>query len=168
MIRRLFVAVEFDREFQEMLADVLSQLHNNGVKGRYERVANLHVTLAFIGETERLDDIKRAIGQITFSPFDIAPGDFGIFDRHGVLWLGLTNEKALKALAGSVRGKLDEIGVQYSAKPFVPHITLVKDASFDSGGMDFDVDFLPATMRVAKISVMETVYEKGIRKYIER
>lgn len=165
MKRRLFVAIEFEPEFREVLADAVEQLREQGVKGRYERVGNLHVTLAFIGETERLEDIKMAMAEVAVEPFDIAPGKFGLFPKHGVLWLGLTNEKALKELAKTVRTKLDEIGVPYSTMEFVPHITLVKDATFAD---DLEADFLPGKMTVKKISIMETVYESGHRKYVER
>lgn len=167
MKRRLFVAIEFTPPFKDILADTIEQLKDHNVKGRYERVGNLHVTLAFIGETEQLEDIKKAMAGIAFAPFEIAPGNFGIFDRHGILWLGLTNEKALKFLASEVRKKLEEAGIPYSNKQFVPHITLVKDVRFEDDE-DLDVDFLSGTMTVSKISVMETIYESGHRKYVER
>ena len=47
---RLFIALEPSPEFREVLAELQGRLKAAGVEGRYLDPANLHLTLAFIGE----------------------------------------------------------------------------------------------------------------------
>ncbi len=149
---RLFIAVDLSDEMREAMADVQQQMREQGIRARYEDSRNLHITLAFIGETDRTEDIGNAVADMRIKAFDISPAQIGSFPRHSVLWVGLTAKDRLKELSDSVRSKLDEIGVAYDKKDFAPHITIAKDPS----DMRPDVEIEPVRMSVGQICLMET------------
>ena len=53
--------------------------------------------------------------------------EIGFFARPRVLWAGGALSDELAAIAASARGLLDRLGVGYDRKPFVPHVTLLRD-----------------------------------------
>ena len=58
---RLFVAVQLSEELKKSITGTLHDLKQKGVKGNYVPTKNLHLTLAFIGETEDPDRVKEAL-----------------------------------------------------------------------------------------------------------
>ncbi|MCC8115363.1 MAG: RNA 2',3'-cyclic phosphodiesterase [Bacteroidales bacterium] len=161
---RIFVAVHLSPEVKADIQDVIEQLQEQGIRGRYERPSNLHITLAFVGETTQTEIIKHAVKEIAFEPFSIKVSRIGCFARSGILWLGLTAEKQLAELARAVRQRLDHYDITYSPSPFKAHITLARDAS----ELHPEVDLPSTSMRIDHISVMETTYQNGHRVYVER
>lgn len=95
--------------------------------------ANLHLTLAFLGEVPdvRLPDVEWALASAARTAR--APrlclsggGSFGQ-GRSTVLWVGVRGEvEALDALARSIRGGLREAGLPCDDKPFRPHLTIAR------------------------------------------
>lgn len=161
---RIFVAIELSPKVKASLRHLQDQYRETMPGGRYEDVNNLHITLAFIGETDRTDDVVKAISEIQFEPFEIDTTHVGRFQtRHGcdLLWMGLSNEAKLGALSSAVKSALDSIGVEYSQTPFKPHITLIKDTE----GWPF-LSTVSVKMKVDKINVMETTMVDGHIKYI--
>ncbi len=111
------------------------------------RRANLHLTLAFIGE---IDDAKARLvaarlAQHTWQPSLWRVDRIGVFDRARVLWAGSGDEPELAAIAARVRTLLDELQVRYDRKPFAPHVTLLRNlprsASGTAEGIDPPVDW---------------------------
>ena len=49
---RLFIAIQLSDEMKKSVISTMHELKKAGVKGSYVPSQNLHVTLAFIGETE--------------------------------------------------------------------------------------------------------------------
>lgn len=152
--RRLFLAVELPEQFKASLLEAQDELRRRGVQGNYTTRDNLHLTLLFIGETDRLAQIKRVVSEIEFDPFTIKTGHVGCFKRgNGHIWMGLEESNPLHALANEIRLRLKREGIAYKqTSPFCPHITLVSNPS------EFvtDIDTQESRMTVEKISVMET------------
>ena len=72
-IMRLFVAIEFEPDIIESLKRVQSDLKRCGLKGRFTKEENLHLTLAFIGEYGIPFDRKKFSPHVTLvrkSTFD--------------------------------------------------------------------------------------------------
>lgn len=61
-----------------------------------------------------------------FDPVELAPDGLGKFGRahDATLWLGFMQDPALMELAAFVRAGLDDAGVGFDAKPFLPHLTI--------------------------------------------
>jgi 2'-5' RNA ligase len=91
--------------------------------------ADLHLTLAFIGELpeQRALALAAALAQRSAPP---APpwqlDQLGAFARARVLWAGGPPHAGLESLAAAVRAWLDDERVSYDRKRFVPHVTLLR------------------------------------------
>nr|WP_308570231.1 RNA 2',3'-cyclic phosphodiesterase [uncultured Prevotella sp.] len=79
---RIFIAIRFTRSFKTSIEDAQNALQGYGVSGNYTCPENLHLTLAFIGETERITDINAAVSAIKFEPFEIQTDKLGCFKRQ--------------------------------------------------------------------------------------
>lgn len=133
--------------------DAQDGLREYGVRGNYTQPENLHLTLAFIGETERVTEIKAAVDAVKFEPFVIRTGKLGCFNgRSRVLWLGIEGEDKVKTIAQQLRRNLDKCGIDYAKGKFSPHITLVRQPS----EMPLDVEVESESMTVSEISVMNS------------
>ena len=83
---RLFIGLQPTAEFRTALTDLQMQLQSAGVNGRYLSPSNLHLTLAFIGESsENLTEILPNVAD----PFSITLSHIGIFTKAKVLWAGI-------------------------------------------------------------------------------
>lgn len=65
---RIFIAIRFDDEVKKALVGLQDTLKAKGVKGNYCPYRNLHMTLAFIGETYDLSEISKAVSEVKFGP----------------------------------------------------------------------------------------------------
>ncbi|MDO3683386.1 RNA 2',3'-cyclic phosphodiesterase [Micromonospora sp. C28ISP2-4] len=95
--------------------------------------ANLHLTLAFLGEVPdvRLPDVESALASAARSARSprlrlAGGGSFGQ-GRSTVLWVDVRGEvEALDALARSIRGGLGGAGLPCDDKPFRAHLTIAR------------------------------------------
>ena len=150
---RIFIAIRFTEVFKSSILDAQDGLKEYGVRGNYTQPENLHLTLAFIGETERVEEIKAAVDAVKFEPFVIRTGKMGCFHgRSRVVWLGIEGEDKVKAIAQQLRRNLDQRGIDYAKGKFSPHITLVRQPS----EMPLDIDVESESMTVSKIYVMKS------------
>lgn len=150
---RIFIAIRFTEVFKSSILDAQDGLKEYGVWGNYTQPENLHLTLAFIGETERVEEIKAAVDAVKFEPFVIRTGKMGCFNgRSRVVWLGIEGEDKVKAIAQQLRRNLDQRGIDYAKGKFSPHITLVRQPS----EMPLDIDVESESMTVSKIYVMKS------------
>lgn len=150
---RIFIAIRFTEAFKASILDAQEGLKEQGIRGNFTRPENLHLTLVFIGETDRIDDIKTAVASVRFDPFVITTGQLGCFNgRSRVLWMGIQGEKKMKTLALRLRKALDERGINYSHGPFQPHITLVRQPT----ETPLDIEVEDACMTIRDIVIMKS------------
>ncbi|MBR5768912.1 MAG: RNA 2',3'-cyclic phosphodiesterase [Clostridia bacterium] len=121
---RLFVAIEFPQELKDALASVITSLKEQGARANFTRRENMHLTLAFIGETPRLADAKAALDTVKAAPFRVALEGSGAFGD--VFWVGAHHNPDMQRLAGKVRDALRAAGFTLDPKPFKPHITIAR------------------------------------------
>jgi 2'-5' RNA ligase len=107
---------------------------------RRVKAENLHITLAFLGQTpdERLDDVAAAAADAAalVPPFTLSFDRAGRFPERGrprVVWLGIADgEASVIALGAGVYAGLRSRGLPFDDRPLAPHLTLarvVEDAS---------------------------------------
>ena len=106
---------------------VISELKKQGASGNFTRSENLHITLAFIGETSRVAAAKACLERIDFTGFDLRIGGGGNFGD--LYWVGIEKNPSLSALASFVRSELISAGFAIDEKPFKPHITVARRLS---------------------------------------
>ena len=158
---RVFVAITLSDELKKTITGTLHDLKQKGIKGNYVPVQNLHLTLAFIGETDKPGSVKEALKNVSFKPFRLSLSDMGTFGD--VLWVGVKGNQGLSAAAKSVRDALDAAGIAYDRQKFVPHITLVRKAA----GNWKQVAVPKGEMTVTKISLMKSAEKNGKPVYTE-
>jgi 2'-5' RNA ligase len=84
---RLFIAIRFSDEVKNVLLDSICQLRRQAVSGNFTRPENLHLTLAFIGESTDLTSIRAAMDRTAVMPFDLTVGGAGHFGN--LYWVGI-------------------------------------------------------------------------------
>jgi 2'-5' RNA ligase len=111
------------------LGALAARLAQAAPRARAVPAANLHLTLAFVGKLEP-EDVVQLAGRLSAratAEFDWCIDRIGYFDRARVVWAGGPDNAALHDLARDVRGLLDSMAVAYDRKPFVAHVTLLRD-----------------------------------------
>ena len=158
---RLFVAIQLSDEMKKSIANTLHGLKQKEVRGNYVPLQNLHLTLAFIGETDEPGTVKNALKNISFKPFKLSFSEMGTFGD--LLWVGIKGNQGLSGAAKSVREALNTAGVSYDNKKFTPHITIIRKSS----GNWKQVPAPKGEMMVKKISLMKTTFKDGKPVYSE-
>ena len=168
---RLFIAINFQDEIKESLCGCIDTLKKASLQGNFTRRENLHLTLAFLGETTRVSSAKRAMDAAEGQPFEPSFENFGRFSRSGgdIYWIGVGQNETLTALQTSLCGELRKEGFSLEAREFKPHLTLGREVV---PAPDFDREAFkraipPMRMRVEKISLMKSERLNGRLTYTE-
>jgi len=99
--------------------------------GRPTRPGNLHMTLAFLGDTEveRIEALKRAAGGVKPRAFELVVDQPGYWKHNRIAWAGASADPpALTEMVGELREALKAAKFRFDAKPFVSHVTLLRKA----------------------------------------
>ena len=127
---RLFFAAWPSPELQESLGRLAQSLKRE-CGGRAIPAHNIHLTLAFLGDVargrvSRLEEIAAAVSGQRFE-LNIARVEYWRHNR--IVWAGVEHcPGALRALAAGVEQALSPEGFRFDRRPYVPHITLLRDA----------------------------------------
>jgi len=123
-MHRLFVAIAPP----PAVIDALSDLQTGFRGARWIPDDNFHLTLAFIGETDRhgLQEAASALAGVAAPAFDLKLAGCGYFgDRKPrALWAGAVSTPALSHLQAKVDTALRRAGFLEEKRKFTPHVTL--------------------------------------------
>ena len=160
---RLFIAIPLSPQGRAALVQAQTALRKQGASGNFTRSENLHLTLAFLGETE---DTVGALAAMAEScrgvPFPMVLSGTG---RFGDLWwAGIEPSPRLKQLAESLQSALRRRGFSVEKRPFRPHITLVRQLTAPRPPV---LTVPPTAITVEKISLMESRRMAGRLVYTE-
>lgn len=126
-VPRLFVAIRLPDTFKSTLRELQSGLSN----ARWLQEDGLHLTLAFIGETDLAVQhrIEAELGSVTAPALNVELHKIGCFPPRGaprVLWVGVEPMTELAAIAESVRSALRRADIVPERRKFMPHVTLAR------------------------------------------
>jgi len=158
---RLFFALWPPADLQAKLALWARQAAG---RGRAMRSENLHLTLAFLGATEaaRVPDLAALAAGVRFSAFRLPLDRVGYWKHNRIIWCGAAEDPdALGALVESLRGRLSAAGIRYDPKPFVSHVTLVRDAS----GMPAAPPWIPLLWEAGEFALVQSARVEGRLSY---
>ncbi|MFP4138287.1 MAG: RNA 2',3'-cyclic phosphodiesterase [Halomonas sp.] len=127
---RLFLALEPPDALRARL-DVLADLARARCGGRRVPAANLHLTLAFLGEIEapRADELVEWLKRESPEGGEWRLDAWGTFRRPGIVWVGgKVPDPALGALQARLWDGLESFGLGGRPSHFVPHVTLLRRA----------------------------------------
>lgn len=168
---RLFVALVPPEELRRALERQGRGLRALCERGRMVPWENIHLTLAFLGETDRLVGARRAMARAAGAPFSLrtaCPGRFS--GKKGDLWwMGVEESPPLLALRRRLVRALEEEGVWLDdTKPFRPHLTLGQDLRPRPGAdLTAWADACPRRdWRVGELTLMESRRDEGGLHYI--
>ncbi len=126
---RLFFALWPDDGVRAALARLTGQVAGE-CGGRPTVAANLHITLAFLGNApaERLADFIALADALGGVPFDLQLDIVGHWRRAGIAWSGASVvPAALVDLAASMKRALEAMAWPVDERPYQPHVTLARD-----------------------------------------
>lgn len=125
---RLFFSLWPSAEASAELAMAGKRLHAI-CGGRLTRKETIHLTLVFLGEVgpERIGDLLELAGEVRVPAFSIGFTRLGWWPHNRIVWAAPEAAPAeLMLLVDQLREKLRNSGFRFDAKPFVPHITLLR------------------------------------------
>jgi 2'-5' RNA ligase len=158
-VPRLFFALWPDDRARAALAPVARRLAGEG-GGRPVPAANLHLTLAFLGDVAQ-DRIEAALGAasgIRGERFELVLDRTGAFRRAGVGWAGPSAvPAALVNLQAALDSALRAAGFTLEDRPFVPHLTLARKIVRPVAASAIE----PVAWPVERFALVESARDRG-------
>jgi 2'-5' RNA ligase len=136
---RLFIAVNFSDEIKNRILEVQEVLRSQSTRGSFTRPENLHLTLAFLGETpeEKLNSLRAIIDDIKSPSFEVPFNRTGCFthSRKELWWIGADKDcqgqspglSLLKSIHERLIRDLLDAGFSVDERPFNAHVTLARE-----------------------------------------
>jgi 2'-5' RNA ligase len=128
---RLFIAIHLSEELTDRCLQAQKELNQMARSVRLSSQANLHLTLAFLGEIADPAPVIAAMQETGLVPFKLVSGEVSFFSSRGspTAVLRLKDSRALFSLQKKLKENLAKRGIYYDPKPFVSHITLAREAA---------------------------------------
>ncbi len=171
MTMRLFVAIELNAAVRERLAGMIERMRAMGAVGNFSRVENLHLTLAFLGETGRAAAVLRAMEAVGQHPaFPLTLERWGRFRRSSggdIWWAGIRPEEALVSVQKDLSDRLRAAGFPLDTKPFQAHITLGREVRmpFETAKTLLAEPLQPLGFPVEQLTLMRSHRVNGLLTY---
>ncbi len=172
---RLFVAIDLPDATKDR---VLSLRQDDLPPGRWTRREALHLTLHFIGDVPEAvaRAYQRALAKVNAPAFDMRIAGVGQFPaeaRPRVIWAGVENTPALRALHEAAGKALESEGFRRERRRFHPHITLMRfkkplRRGLASRWIQAHLDFHTAPFRVEQFALYESELKPGGAEYAKR
>lgn len=156
---RLFISINPDNQLKNALSETIANLRGAATRGRYTSWDNLHLTLVFIGESQRVDDIIALMHQVVrenvTEPIQITLSGVGIFKNKGgdTHWVGISKSSALVDLVDKLTKALTAEGFNIDKRRYLPHITIGQKIVMPAGSQ---ILIHPASMQASHISLMRS------------
>ena len=169
---RLFIAVNFSDEIKSRIIEVQESLRSQSTRGNFTRPENLHLTLAFIGETpeEKLETIYAIIDDIRPPSFEVVFNRTGCFthSRKELWWIGAESGgsglSSLKSIHARLIRDLLDAGFPVDQRPFNAHITLAREVKHLN---PIVLDCPEIILKVNRVSLMKSEHLKRVLTYTE-
>lgn len=172
---RLFVAIDLPDAAKDQ---ILGLREDDLPPGRWTRRAALHVTLHFIGESseQQTRRYSQALQRADVPAFALQIGGVGQFpvdSRPRVIWAGVNNTPALRALHEATGRALQNAGFRLERRRFHPHITLMRfkkplrrglASRWIQAHLDFSIEPFP----VREFALYESQLQPGGAVYTKR
>lgn len=129
--KRLFFAIEIPKKIQKQLVQWRADNFPPDA-GAPVAAANLHITLAFLGDVseEKQRALAAMAGRIRQPGFTLNLDDAGQWLRSRVIWLGTRQPpRGLLQLANMLRAQAARSGCYQNPLPYHPHLTLLRNAA---------------------------------------
>ncbi len=127
-----------DDTLRMKIIEIIDKMRFKTTRGNFTRPENLHITLAFLGETEpeRISDITEVMheaGRENNKKLSLELRDVGRF--NDTWWIGIKKDQSLWNLQGTLSESLRRSGFRIDRRAFRPHLTICRKPVFTA---DFD------------------------------
>ena len=143
-------------------------LEHQAEQARIVPVENYHLTLLFIGETKRVDEVREALHRLRIpdEPVDIILEGIGSFkqQRGRTWWVDVKTNEVLTELAAELTALYRSVGFSLESRSYKPHITLARGVKA-SQPIELSAPYFET--RADRISLMKSVNEDGRMVYTE-
>jgi 2'-5' RNA ligase len=134
---RLFVGIDIDETIRQRISQFMESVRDAAPKARWVKPETFHITLKFLGETQKDQEIKKALEQVQKPGVAVRFAGSGFFPAAKsarVLWVGIEADDRLPALAAAVDAVASSVGFAHEVqRRFTPHLTLARAGSRSSG-----------------------------------
>jgi len=175
---RLFISINCNDETKKQLISVQEKIKAQSEKGNYSRPENLHLTLAFLGETpqEQVEAIRSCMNEILKPPaasFYLAFSQTGFFRRGNkeLWWIGVDHKDSsvniLNDLRQRITSSLSSKKIYFDNKDFKPHITLGREITHNARERSIIIPEQKIIYPVNRISLMKSEHISRTLVYTE-
>ncbi len=156
---RLFYALWPDDATREKLQHLQTL-----VQGRHVLYANLHVTLAFLGNQPltNLPLLKTILANLPRADITLQLDRLGYFSKSRIAWAGThAVPDELLAWQSSLAHVLEQHDITFDRKgKFTPHVTLARDAD-----LPLDCPFDAITWHASQVALVQSLQQGGALAY---
>lgn len=164
---RLFLALDVNKPARTALTLLQEKMKRVGVPGGiYVPTDNFHVTLRFLGESNRIGEVALAMreGVRGIRPFQLTLSRYGTFGsnqgRTAIVHMG-GNLEELRILHETMEAALFEEGFGCEKRPLKPHVTLArKTAPHDALFEELSASLPPVSITIDHVTLYESVRTK--------
>jgi 2'-5' RNA ligase len=157
---RLFYALWPDDATRSALQALQMQMH---LAGRNTSYANLHLTLAFLGEqpAASLPTLKKVLTQLPRVPIELTIDRMAYFNKSRIAWAGShAVPPALFDLQAALGKALVESGIDFDQRAFKPHITLARNAAAPEDRAFNSIDW-----QANEVALVHSLQVEGVLTY---
>jgi 2'-5' RNA ligase len=129
---RLFIGIEIEPGIRHKIVKFVEGVRNFAPDVRWVSPESFHVTVKFLGETSKFEDIKKTLEQIKGEPTQINFRGTGYFPSHKsgrVFWAGMHADEHLARLQHAIDLAAEALGFEREKGPYRPHLTLARAGS---------------------------------------
>jgi len=170
-MKRVFIAIKIEPENDLLRIHASLKSVPGNEKINWVDPLNIHLTLAFLGDTEE-ERIKVAAIMLKqqcsgFGEFDFnlsGTGVFKDFNDPRVIWIGINESEKLAELYGRIKTGLEDTGFKTDDRPFRPHITLGRIKFLRNPGVLRSAIEKYQNTDIQKVNVQEVILYESILK----
>jgi len=131
---RLFIALPLTSSVEKSLAVIINKLKSIGGKVKWVDSEQIHITVRFLGETEKeqVSYIKEILDRVSskYDSYNLSIdrlGGFPNLNKPRVIWAGFNDDDQISIMARMVKEveyDIRKLGFEPDEKRFRPHLTL--------------------------------------------
>lgn len=138
---RLFVALDIDEDIRQRIGRFVDGVRGFAPDVRFVGPESFHITLKFLGKTEKVEAIKAALHDVRGQEFPVSFRSYGFFPGPKyarVFWAGIHAGPELQEVATAVDRAMSPLGFEREKGPYRPHLTLARSGSGRPGKLRGD------------------------------
>jgi len=165
---RLFIAIDLPEEVKRDLWYLALDLEHQAEQARVVPPENYHLTLLFIGETKRVNEVRETFGLLRLpeGPVELVLEGIGSFKQQQARtwWVGVRVTDVLTTIYSDLADLYKAAGFAIEARSFKPHVTIARKVK---AAQPIALAAPEHSVRAKRISLMKSTPQVGRMVYTE-